>query len=270
MRSQKLLIDITFMSIILAVSVALAQPPGDPDAAHPGETITGIIEFAGTRIYVGPDFAYDPLGQLDINASVVILGRRGDFIDSWDGNQWLEIVFGEETGWVYGRLIRTSIPFNSIPPTGRALPRNHNSRVPDVFDLSDNICDAWTGNFTLSGSFAAGDKELTVTYPELKGANVYSVITISPSGQRTAHDSTTTTATIKLVNLPNEPGRYVWRVAPYWTSDKSRYSWQQVCLLQTGGTFDVPGAPQPTLPPRYRYYYGSTPMPSPTLPPLVP
>jgi hypothetical protein len=270
MSSKKLVTFIVFVGIILAVSVALAQPPGDPDAADPGETITGIVAFNGTRVYVGPDFAYDSLGQLDINASVVILGRRGDFIYAWDGDQWLEVVFGNETGWIYARLVRTSIPFNSIPPTGRRLPRNRDSRVPEVFDLSDNICDAWTGNFTLSGSFAAGDKELTVTYPPLAGANVYSVITISPSGQRTAHDSTTTTAHIKLVDLPREPGQYVWRVAPYWTNQKERYYWQQLCLLQTGGTFDVPGTPEPTLPPRYRYYYYPTPMPSPTPAPLVP
>src|SRR5689334_24841090 len=103
MSSKKPITFIVFVGIILAVSVAFAQPPGDPDAANPGETITGIVEFAGTRVYVGPDFAYDPLGQLDINSSVVILGRRGDFIYTWDGDQWLEIVFGEETGWVYGR-----------------------------------------------------------------------------------------------------------------------------------------------------------------------
>ncbi|MEP6984837.1 MAG: SH3 domain-containing protein [Chloroflexota bacterium] len=270
MRSKKLLIVLVFIGMILAVSVALAQPPGDPDAADAGETITGIVEFDGTRVYVGPDFAYDSLGQLDINTSVVILGRRGDFYYSWDGNQWLEVAFNNETGWIYARLLRTSIPFNSIPPTGRALPRNRNSRVPGVFNLSDNVCDAWTGNFTLSGSFAAGDQQLTVTYPELKGANVYSVITISPSGQRTAHDSTTTTAHIKLADLPREPGQYVWRVVPYWTNAKERYNWQQICLLQTGGTFDVPGEPLPTLPPRYRYYYYSTPMPSPTPAPLVP
>lgn len=270
MLSKKVAALIVLIAVILVGSVAFAQPPGDPDAADPGETITGIVEFAGTRVYVGPDFAYDSLGQLDINSSVVILGRRGDFISSWDGNQWLEIVFGGETGWVYGRLIRTSIPFNSIRPTGRRLPRNRNSRVPDVFNLSDNICDAWVGNYTLTGSFAAGDKELTVTYPALEGANVYSVITISPSGQRTAHDSTTTTAQIKLVDLPREPGEYVWRVAPYWTSAPERYNWQQLCLLQTGGTFIVPGEPEPTRPPRYRYYYYYTPMPQPTPAPLVP
>ncbi len=270
MLSKKIAALIVLIAVILVGSVALAQPPGDPDAADPGETITGIVEVAGTRVYVGPDFAYDMLGQLDINSSVVILGRRGDFIYSWNGDQWLEIDFSGETGWVYARLIRTSIPFNSIRPTGRRLPRNRDRRVPKVFDLSDNVCDAWTGDYMLTGSFAAGDKELTVTYPPLEGANVYSVITIAPSGQRTAHDSTTTTAHIKLEDLPREVGEYVWRVAPYWTNAPQRSNWQQLCLLQTGGTFVVPGIPEPTRPPRYRYSYYYTPMPRPTPAPLVP
>ena len=68
-------------------SNVFAQAPGDPDAADPGEVITGIVEFNGTRVYVGPDFAYDLVGQLDINTAVVVLGRRGDFIYQWDGDQ---------------------------------------------------------------------------------------------------------------------------------------------------------------------------------------
>jgi hypothetical protein len=257
--------------LLLLVSAAIAQPPGDPDAADEGETITGIVEFDGATVYVGPDFAYDPVGQLSQNTSVVVLGRRGDFIYSWNGDQWLQIEFGDDTGWVYARLIRTSIPFNSIPPTGRRLPRNRNGRVPEVFDLSDNICDRWQGAFTRTGDFMAGDQVLTVTYPELPGANVYSVIVISPTGQRTAHDSTTTTAEIRLENLNREGGTYTWRVAPYWTNEESRYNWQQICLLQTGGTFEKPGpqvTPRPTI---YRYYYYFTPRGTPTPePPLVP
>jgi hypothetical protein len=38
--------------------------------------------------------------------------------------------------------------------------------------------------------------------------------------------------------LPYEAGTYTWRVAPYWTQSDYRYNWQQVCLLQTGGTFE--------------------------------
>jgi hypothetical protein len=270
MPSRAFLTLIVLAAVIIIASAVLAQPPGDPDAAAPGEVITGIVEFEGTRVYVGPDFAYDLLGQLTINSSVVILGRRGDFIYTWDGGQWLEIDFGGESGWVYGRLIRTSIPFNSIPPTGRRLPRNRDGRVPVVFNLSDNVCDGWAGDFTRSGDFGAGDTRLTVTYPELPGANVYSVITISPSGQRRAHDSLTITADIELRDLPREVGTYVWRVAPYWANGVGRSNWQQLCLLQTGGTFVVPGEPEPTRPPRFRFYYYGTPVPTPVPPPLVP
>jgi len=258
-------------SVGMIVSSVLAQAPGDPDAADPGETIVGIVEFDGARVYVGPDFAYDLMGQLSINTAVVVLGRRGDFIYEWNGDQWLEIQFEGESGWVYARLIRTSIPFNSIPPTGRRLPRNRDGRVPEAFSVADNVCSSWIGDFTRTGDFEQGDTALTVTYPELPGANVYSVITISPSGRRTAHDSTTTTAQILLEDLPrDEPGLYVWRVVPYWTNAPSRENWQQICLLQTGGTFVVPGIPPTPRPPRFRFGYYYTPQPSLTPPPLVP
>ena len=236
----KRLILIVVMLLGLSM-VAGAQPPGDPDAAEPGEIITGIVAFNGSTVYVGPDFAYDIIGQLARNTSVTILGRRGDFFFRWDGRQWLEIQYGNETAWVYARLIRTSIPFNSIPPTGRPLPRNNNGRVPEVFNLRDNICDQWPGGpFTQSGNLEVGDTEIIVTYPEMPGANVYSVITISPTGFRTAFDSETTTARILLEDLPGEPGLYTWRVAPYWTNAPQRFRWQQVCLLRTGGTFIRP------------------------------
>jgi hypothetical protein len=273
MRSKAFLIAalLTIGIVGMVVSSVLAQASGDPDAADPGEVITGIVEFDGARVYVGPDFAYDITGQLAINTSVVVLGRRGDFIYNWDGDQWLEIQFEGGSGWVYGRLIRTSIPFNSIPPTGRRLPRNRDGRVPDAFSIADNVCDSWVGEFTRTGDFTAGDMVLTVTYPELPGANVYSVITISPTGRRTAHDSLTTTAEILLEDLPDEdPGLYVWRVAPYWTNSTYRSDWQQLCLLQTGGTFVVPGIPPTPRPPRYRYGYYYTPQPTLTPPPLVP
>ena len=273
MRAKAFLLPVLLALFVIAMlaSHVFAQAPGDPDAADPGEVITGIVEFDGTRVYVGPDFAYDLVGQLDINTAVVVLGRRGDFIYQWDGDQWLQIQFEGGTAWVYARLIRTSIPFNSIPPTGRRLPRNGDGRVPEVFRVADNLCDSWIGEFTRSGDFGQGDTALTVTYPELPGANVYSVITIAPSGQRTAHDSTTTTAEILLEDLPrNQPGLYVWRVAPYWTNSPYRQDWQQICLLQTGGTFIVPGIPPTPRPPVYRYGNYYTPQPSMTPPPLVP
>jgi hypothetical protein len=177
---------IMLLTIILAVFVVQAQPPGDPDAPRPGEAISGIIEFEGVRIYAGPDFAYEVIGELNRNASVTVMGRRGDFFYAWTGEQWLEIAWEGETAWVYARMIRTSIPFNSIRPTGRPLPRNRDGRVPQIFDLSDDVCDSWVGGFTRTGDFMNGDLALVVTFPELPGANVYSVIVISPFGQHTA------------------------------------------------------------------------------------
>ncbi|GAB4508427.1 MAG: hypothetical protein OHK0046_00770 [Anaerolineae bacterium] len=237
MKRQLLL---SLLVLCLFGGAVLAQPPGDPDAANPGEEIRGIVSINGATVYVGPDFAYRIIGQLEKNSAVRVLGRRGDFYSRWDGRQWLEIDYGGDRAWVYARLIRTSIPFNSIPPTGRELPRDRNGRVPDVFDLSQNICNTWQGSFSLSGDFAAGDTTLTVTYPGMPGANVYSVITISPTGFRTAFDSETTTAVIELDRLPRETGEYTWRVAPYWTNGTARWQWQQLCLLETGGTFVVP------------------------------
>lgn len=259
------------MVVVLVAMSVQAQPPGDPDVARQGETISGIVEFEGVRVYAGPDFAYDVIGRLSWNTSVTVLGRRGDFIYAWTGEQWLEISWEGETAWVYARMIRTSIPFNSIPPTGRPLPRNRDGRVPSVFNLGDDVCDSWVGEFTRTGDFMTGDPVLTVTYPELPGANVYSVIVISPFGQRTAHDSTTTTAEIWLDDITPGGGIYTWRVAPYWTHTTQRRDWQQVCLLQTGGTFEVPGPQAPPRPTRpYRGFFPRTPVPTVTPLPLVP
>ena len=224
--------------LLLGTQSLLAQD--DPEAPTVDEVITGLVSVEGATVYVGPDFAYDIIGRLPLNTSVTVLGRRGDFIRRWDGNQWLQIQYGDRSAWVYARLIRTSLPFNSIPPRGIRLPRDNNGRVPDVFDLSDNICNRWVGGFTQAGDFMAGDSEIVVTYPGMPGANIYSVITISPSGFRTAFDSETTTATILLERLPREPGVYTWRIAPYWTNRPERRFWQQVCLLWTGGTFERP------------------------------
>lgn len=261
--------------ILSLLLIAIAHSQGDPDALQPGEVITGIAEFEGARVYVGPDFAYPVIGELGLNTSVTVLGRRGDFIYAWTGEQWLEIVWGTESAWVYARLLRTSVPFNNIPPTGRPLPRNLDGRVPSTFDLNDDVCDSWTGEFTRAGDFMNGDLELTVTFPELPGARLYSVITISPSGQRRAHDTTTTAATIRLDDLPREGGTYLWRVAPYYTLTNERRQWQQICLLQTGGTFEVQGpltTPRPTRSFRSPRYIGPTmtPGPTPTPIPFVP
>lgn len=268
-------VGLAALALILIIIPGFAQQSGDPDDALPGEVITGLVEFEGSRVYAGPDFAYPVIGELAVNTSVTILGRRGDFFYAWTGDQWLEIAWGTESAWVYARLIRTSIPFNSIFPTGRRLPRNPDGRVPSVFDLSDDICDSWTGEFTRVGDFLNGDREITVTYPALPGATVYSVIVISPFGERRAFDSTTTTAVVVLDDLPRGGGTYTWRVAPYYSYTNNRREWQQICLLQTGGLFDVPGAPATPRPTRRFYWYGyvgptRTPQPTPTNIPFVP
>jgi hypothetical protein len=223
--------------ILMAFSfmgIANAQDEADD------EPILGLISVDRAEVRVGPDFAYDSIAELPLDTSITIVGRAGDFYYSWNGLQWLQIIYGDRKAWIYARLARTSVAFNSIPPTGRLLPRNRDGRVPDGFDLSSEICTQWGGSFTRSGDFMAGDQTLTVTYPGLTGANLYSVIVISPTGFRTAYDSETTTATIELERLPAEAGTYTWRVAPYWSNEKPRYTWQQVCLLQTGGTFEKP------------------------------
>jgi hypothetical protein len=231
----------SFIAFGLALATPLfASPVAQEGEEPPGERIYGLITVDGTEVRVGPDFAYESVGRLPLNASVEVLGRAGDFFRSWDGRQWVQIQYGDRRAWVYARLIRTSVAFNSIFPTGRLLPRNADGRVPDGFDLSSNVCDQWVGSYTQAGNFMAGDAEIAVTYPGLQGANVYSVITISPTGNRTAFDSTTIDGRIILADLPNEAGVYTWRVAPYWASSTQRFTWQQVCLLQTGGTFEKP------------------------------
>lgn len=230
--------------LVLPSVVALAQdeeetpPPPQPVA----EAIYGLVTVDLADVRTGPDFAYPTTGQLPLNASVVVYGRSGDFFNRWDGRQWLQIDYGSSRAWIYARLLRTSIAFNSIPPIGRLLPRDANGRVPDVFDLATDLCEQWPqGPYSQSaGDFYGGRQEITVTYPGLPGANVYSVIVISPEGVRRAFDSTTTEAVILLENLPREEGTYTWRVAPYWTNSPVRYRWQQVCLLRTGGTIEVP------------------------------
>lgn len=222
------------------VVLALLLLSALPAMTHAQGTIYGIVT-GDADVRVGPDFAYAVIGRLPENASVVVIGRAGDFYRSWDGRQWIQIEYGPSLrAWIYARLVRTSVAFNSIPPTGRLLPRNVDGRVPDEFDLTSYVCDQWVGGYTQAGDFTAGGTEIVVTYPPLQGANMYSVIVIAPSGARTAFDSETTTAVIRLDRLPWEGGVYTWRVAPYWASSPQRYSWQQICLLSTGGTFFKP------------------------------
>jgi hypothetical protein len=226
--------------LLLGAGIVLAQDEGEGSENPEDNIITGLVTVDNAEIRAGPDFAYPTIGQIPRDGSVTIIGRAGDFFQRWDGRQWLQIEYGETPGWIYARLLRTSRAFNSIFPTGRILPRNNDGRVPEEFDLTTEVCSQWAGEFTRTGEFSAGDAELTVTYPGLKGANVYSVIVISPSGERRAFDSVTTTSQIILEDLPWEGGTYTWRVAPYWTNSSQRFNWQQVCLLRTGGTFEKP------------------------------
>ncbi len=225
------IVSIGFVLLLVFTSI--------PPSRAQDDVIYGITT-GDVEVRIGPDFAYGVIGRLPRNASVVVLGRAGDFYRTWDGRQWIQIEFGTTTAWLYARLVRTSVAFNSIHPTGMILPRTGDGRVPEEFDLSTYVCDQWQGGFTQSGNFMGGDQTMTVTYPGLTGANMYSVITISPTGLRTAFDSETTTATIQLDLLPWEGGTYTWRIAPWWASSSYRYSWQQICLLWTGGTFDKP------------------------------
>lgn len=223
--------------IILLLLLAVPALPAAAQEEDRERPMVGLVEVNRADVRAGPDFAYPVIGVLEHNASVDILGRAGDFFQRWDGRQWIQIRYGNEPAWVYARLLRTSIAFNSLPPTGRILPRDGNGRVPEVFDLSTEVCSQWQGGYTQSAGDFSGGGEIQVTYPLLQGANVYSVIVISPTGQRTAFDSTTNTAVIELDRLPFEEGEYTWRVAPYWASGVARFTWQQVCLLRTGGTF---------------------------------
>lgn len=235
--SGSLMLLLIFMLLVLP-SLSIAQDGGDDGRAT--DTIYGLVTEENSYVRVGPDFAYSSIGMLPMNASVVVVGRAGDFISRWDGRQWLQIVYGDRLAWIYARLLRTSVPFNSIPPTGRLLPRDRNGRVPEGFDLSSDVCSQWVGSFTQSGDFMSGSTEIVVTYPTLQGATVYTVIVISPTGFRTPFDSESGTAVIELDRLPNQGGTYTWQVAPYWTNSTERYLRQQVCLLQTGGTFEKP------------------------------
>ncbi len=224
---------IVFAMILMLSLVAVVSAQGD-------DTVYGLVSVDRADVRIGPDFAYDSIGQLPLNSSVVVIGRAGSFYYTWNGMQWVQIKFGDRIAWIYARLLRTSVPFNSLPLHGRLLPRDRNGRVPDVFDLSSDLCSQFAGAFGQSSNAVTPDTELTVSYPGLTGANAFSVIATSPTGFRTWFDSETTNATITFDRLPGESGTYTWEVAPYWSNDERRWTWQQVCEFQTGGTFEKP------------------------------
>lgn len=232
MRSKLFLIPVMLLSMLILQNTLVFAQDDDDDNGNVGDVIYGLVVTNAADVRTGPDFAYAKIAELPHNASVVILGRSGDFFNRWDGRQWLQVEYEGRNAWIYARLLRTSVAFNSIPPTGRLLPRDRNGRVPEGFDLSSDLCSQWRGAFSQDGRVISPDNPtITVTYPDLQGANVWSVIVISPTGVRRAFDSTTTTAVIEYDSLPRETGTYTWRVAPYWTDAPQRSRWQQVCLL---------------------------------------
>ena len=242
-----LLLLVTFISLALVRSL--------PPVSAQDAPIYGLITVNGTEVRVGPDFAYASIGQLPLDASVVVLGRAGDFYQRWDGRQWVQIQYGDTPAWVYAQTrphqhclqqhFSDSGDCSRATPTGACLMA---STSPLTFS------DQWQGDFALAGNFMGGDSQLTVNFPGLAGVNIYSVIVLSPSGDGAPSTTTTTTAQIDLNRLPWESGTYTWRVAPYWTDSSNRHSWQQVCLLRTGGTFEKPytGYYTPTTPPTAR------------------
>ncbi len=117
MSSRRLFIIPIMLGLMLMVS-AVSNAQTDID------TVYGLVTVDTADVRIGPDFAYDSIGQLPRDASVTILGRAGDFFQRWDGRQWLKIDYGSSPAWIYARLLRTSVAFNSIAPVGRLLPRD--------------------------------------------------------------------------------------------------------------------------------------------------
>ncbi len=216
---------------LFVVAVALAQD----DAAY------GLLTDNHVEVRVGPDFAYAVTDSLPIDASVIVIGRAGDYYGGYSGRTWLQIEYGDGySGWVLGRTVRMGRAFNNIDVTAVRLPRDRDYRVPDVFDLSHNICDTWQGSFSQSGNFMAGDTQMTVSYPGMPGAVNYSVLVRAPSGLRRTFDSAETTQVLPLGALNVEPGTFTWSVIPYWNDTTDPYRAQQLCVERLGGSFDKP------------------------------
>jgi len=204
----------------------------------PDAPITGIVYADDLFVYTGPDYAYRFIGQMPKNASVTIIGRRegGRFSE-----RWLEIDYNGQRAWIFARYVRISVPYDSIPATGRPAPRDGNGRVPEAFDVSVNICNTWPAEgHAIEGDFMAGDDVATFVIPELPGANGYSVYTIAPDGNVTRFSSETNRVTVELRRLPVEAGTYTWETAPYWTRRPERWAWQRLCPRRFAGQFERP------------------------------
>lgn len=223
--------------IALCVSggVVAAQDAG-------GDTVYGLVTINNLEVHIGPDFAYDTIAQLPLNASVIATQRGGD--------GWLRVSYDSGSGWVFARYVRLSAPLSTLPYTANALPRNRNGRVPEEFDLSSPVCDQWQGAFTLEGDAAAAEGSFTLTLPTLQGANWYRVYIFAPEsplnlrgGTYAQFDSPTNVLTVEIIRLPRRSGTFTWLAAPYWTSAATGGGAgrrQQICPLRIAGTFERP------------------------------
>jgi len=185
--------------LLLCVSIAVAQDDSG--------TIYGLVTIDNLEVHVGPDFAYDTIAQLPLNASVVATERGGQ--------GWLRVSYDSGSGWVFDRYVRLSVPLSSIPYTGYPLPRNRNGRVPDEFDLSSPVCDQWQGSYTLEGDVTAEQGTLTFTLPPLQGANWYRVYVFAPEspfnlsgGTYARFEGETNIVTGEIIRLPHRSGTF--------------------------------------------------------------
>lgn len=223
---------ITLLLLLLSVSFVAAQDGSG--------TVYGLVTINNLEVHVGPDFAYDTIAQLPLNASVVAHERGG--------SGWLRVSYDSGGGWVFDRYVRLSVSLSSLPYTAYALPRNRNGRVPDEFDLSTPVCDQWQGGFGVTGDVNAEEGSLTFTLPTLQGANWYRVYVFAPEspfnlsrGTYAMYEGESSIIEGNIIRLPHRSGTFTWLAAPYWTSDATGgyYGYrQQVCPLRVGGTFE--------------------------------
>jgi hypothetical protein len=214
---------------LLCVSLVSAQDDGN---------VYGLVTINNLEVHTGPDFAYDTIAQLPLNASVIATERGG--------SGWLRVTYDNGAGWVFDRYVRLSVPLSDLPYTGYPLPRNRNGRVPDEFNLATAVCDQWQGSFTLEGEVTAAEGTITFTLPALQGANWYRVYVFAPGsplrlsgGTYARFEGETNVITGEIIRLPQRSGTFTWMAAPYWTNTPTSNR-QQVCPLRVGGTFDRP------------------------------
>lgn len=237
MTPRLLIIALLTLTVFVGGVLITAQEDDSTD----NTTVFGLINANRVVVRTGPDFAYPITEQLAIDTSVEIIGRAGSlFGGRFSGREWVNVAYGDRSGWVLARFVRMGRNFNSIPQTGLALPRNRDRRVPPEFDVSVHICDAWQGEFAQSGNFMTGDQEMTFTFPAMQGAVNYSLVAEAPSGLRRTFDTGEPFITVTLGSLNREPGIYTWYVIPYWNDTTNFRRAQQLCVRRQGGTFEKP------------------------------